>query len=92
MMKVKNIFFVHNSYDSFLESSETISHFFTCHIWNIIRKYWFSVEKNEFFITDFHDLGLFLVKKHDLGEKKISVCHAPLPLNAKFVPQLQPPP
>jgi hypothetical protein len=35
-----------------------------------------------FFIADFHVLGLFMAKKHDLslGDKKISVCHAPLPL------------
>jgi hypothetical protein len=29
-------------------------------------------------IGDFHVLGLFMAKKHDLSEKKISVCHAPL--------------
>jgi hypothetical protein len=33
-----------------------------------------------------------MAKKHDLSEKKISVRHAPLPLNAKFVPRLQPRP
>jgi hypothetical protein len=38
----------------------------------------------KFFISDFHVLGLFMAKKHDLGEKKKSVCYAPL--NAKFVP------
>jgi hypothetical protein len=40
-------------------------------------------------IADLHILGLFMAKKHDL-----SVCHAPLPLplNAKFVPRLQPRP
>jgi hypothetical protein len=43
-------------------------------------------------IADFNVLGLFIAKKHDLSEKKISACHAPvpLPLNAKFVPRLQP--
>jgi hypothetical protein len=51
----------------------------------------FSVEKNEKFIADFHVLGLFMTIKHDLSEKKI-VCHPPLPLNAKFVPRLQPAP
>jgi hypothetical protein len=29
-------------------------------------------------IADFHVLGLFMTKKHDLSEKKISVCRAPL--------------
>jgi hypothetical protein len=29
-------------------------------------------------IADFHVLGLFMAKKHDLREKKNSVCHAPL--------------
>jgi hypothetical protein len=45
-------------------------------------------------IADFHVLGLFMAKKHDLSDKKNSVCHAPLPLplNAKFVPRLQPRP
>jgi hypothetical protein len=45
-------------------------------------------------IADLHVLGLFMAKKHDLSEKKISVCHVPLPLplNAKFVPRLQPRP
>jgi hypothetical protein len=43
-------------------------------------------------IADFHVLGLFMAKKHDLSDKKISACHAPLPLNAKFVPRLQPRP
>jgi hypothetical protein len=28
-----------------------------------------------------------MAKKHDLGEKKIYVCHAPL--NAKFVPHVK---
>jgi hypothetical protein len=37
------------------------------------------------FFADFHILGLFIAKKHDLSEKNVSVCHAPLPLNAKFV-------
>jgi hypothetical protein len=49
-------------------------------------------EKWKFFIADFHVLGLLMAKKHDLSEKKFSVCHAPLPLNAKFVPHLQPRP
>jgi hypothetical protein len=30
-------------------------------------------------IADFHFLGLFMNKYHDLSDKKISVCHAPLP-------------
>jgi hypothetical protein len=29
-------------------------------------------------IADFHVLGLFMAKKHDMSEKPISVCHAPL--------------
>jgi hypothetical protein len=33
-------------------------------------KYWFTVEKNDFFfIAYFHVLGLFIAKKHDLSEK-----------------------
>jgi hypothetical protein len=44
-------------------------------------------------IADFHVLGLFMAKKHDLSDKKISVSHAPLPSpHAKFVPRLQPRP
>jgi hypothetical protein len=39
------------------------------------------------FIADFHVWGLFMAKKHDLSEKKISVCPAPLPLE-KFVSTL----
>jgi hypothetical protein len=35
-------------------------------------------------IADFHVLGLFMAKKHDLSDKKFSVCHEPLPLQ-KFV-------
>jgi hypothetical protein len=48
------------------------------------------VSCREKFIADFHVLGRFMAKKHDLSEKKISVCHAPgpLPLNAKFVLRL----
>jgi hypothetical protein len=55
--------------------------FFTCHIWNM-RKCWFSVGKNEKknIIADFNFLVLFMAKKHDLSDKNISVCHAPLPL------------
>jgi hypothetical protein len=51
----------------------------------------FVMRKIKNFITDFHVLGLFMAKKHDLSNKKISVCHAPLPLqlNAKFVPNLK---
>jgi hypothetical protein len=37
----------------------------------------FVSRKMKFFIADFHVLGLFMAKKHDLSEKKISVCHAP---------------
>jgi hypothetical protein len=56
----------------------------------------FVMRKIKKIIADFHVLGLFMAKKHDLSDKKISVCHAPLPLplplNAKFVPHLQPRP
>jgi hypothetical protein len=44
------------------------------------------------FIADFHVLGLFMAKKHDLSDKIVSVCHAPLPLPlpyAKFALHLQ---
>jgi hypothetical protein len=40
----------------------------------------FVSRKMKKIIADFHVLGLFMAKKHDLSEKKISVCHAPLPL------------
>jgi hypothetical protein len=59
-------------------------------------------EKLKKIIADFHVLGLFMAKKHDLSEINFSVCHAPgplplpppppSPLNAKFVPRLQPRP
>jgi hypothetical protein len=52
----------------------------------------FVMRKVKIFFADFHVLGLFMAKKHVLSEKKISVCHAPGPLNAKFVPRLQPRP
>jgi hypothetical protein len=48
------------------------------------------VSRKMIFFADFHLLGLFMVKKHDLSKKKFSVCHAPL--NAKFVPRLEPRP
>jgi hypothetical protein len=64
----------------------------------------FVSRKRKIFIADFHVLGLFMAKKHDLSKKKFSVCYAPgplplplplpspSPLNAKFVPRLQPRP
>jgi hypothetical protein len=39
----------------------------------------FVSRKMKIFIADFHVLGLFMAKKHDLSEKIFSVCHAPLP-------------
>jgi hypothetical protein len=51
--------------------------------------------KMKIFIADFHVLGIFMTKKHDLSDKKVSVCHAllpPLPLLHKFWSRLQPPP
>jgi hypothetical protein len=71
---------------------------FTCHIWNMREVLVSCREKWKKFIAGFHVLGLFMAKKLDLSEKKISVCHAPgplplpSPLNAKFVPRLQPRP
>jgi hypothetical protein len=38
----------------------------------------FVMRKIIFFIADFHVLGHFMAKKHDLSDKKNSVCHAPL--------------
>jgi hypothetical protein len=38
----------------------------------------FATGKIKFFIADFHVLGLFIPKKHDLSKKKIFVCHAPV--------------
>jgi hypothetical protein len=77
--------------------------FFTCHIWNmreVLVSWW---EKWKIFIADFHVLGLFMAKNHDLSDEKNSVCHAPLTLPlplpspspspyVKFVPRLQPRP
>jgi hypothetical protein len=51
---------------------------FTCHIWNMREVLVSCREKWKFFIAYFHVLGLFIAKKHDLSEKKFSVCHAPL--------------
>jgi hypothetical protein len=48
----------------------------------------FMMRKMKIFIADFHILGLFMAKIHDLSDKKISVCHAPLPY-AKFALHLQ---
>jgi hypothetical protein len=48
----------------------------------------FVMKKMKFFIADFHVVGLFNAKKHDLSDKKFSVCHAPLPC-AKFALHLQ---
>jgi hypothetical protein len=61
--------------------------FFTCHIWNMREILVLCREKWNFFNADFHVLGLFMAKKHDLSEKKCSVCHAPLLLQ-KFVSTL----
>jgi hypothetical protein len=44
---------------------------FTCHIWNMREVLVSCREKGIFFIADFHVLGLFMAKKHDLSEKKI---------------------
>jgi hypothetical protein len=58
----------------------------------------FVLRKMKKIIADFHVLGLFIAKKHDLSDTIFSVCHAPLPvplplpLNAKIVPRLQPRP
>jgi hypothetical protein len=56
------------------------SAFFTCHIWNMREVLVSCREKRKNFIANFHVLGLFMAKKHDLSDKKFSVCHAPLPL------------
>jgi hypothetical protein len=69
-----------------------LNHFFTWLIWNMREVLVSWREKWNFFFADFHVLGLFMAKKHGLSNKKISVCHAPLPLYAKFVPRLQPRP
>jgi hypothetical protein len=49
----------------------------------------FVVRKMQIFIADFHVLGLYMAEKHDLSDKKKSVCHAPLPY-AKFALHLRP--
>jgi hypothetical protein len=66
------------------------AHLFTCHTWNMREVLVSCREKLKKIIADFHVLGLFMARKHDLSEKNFSVRHAPLPLNAKFVPRLQP--
>jgi hypothetical protein len=43
-------------------------------------------QKLKNFFAYFHFLGLFVGKKHDLSEKKNSVCHAPLPLPLPLPP------
>jgi hypothetical protein len=43
----------------------------------------FLAGKNKKKIADFHVLGLFIAKKHDLSEKK-SVCHAPFRCDTNF--------
>jgi hypothetical protein len=49
----------------------------------------FVSRKMKKFIADFHVLGLFMAKKHDLSDKFFSVCPAPLPLPLqKFVSTL----
>jgi hypothetical protein len=56
--------------------------------------YWVCVGKNgKENIAEIHVLGLFIATKHDLSKNHF-VCHAPvpIPLNAKFVPRLQPRP
>jgi hypothetical protein len=49
----------------------------------------FEMRKMKKIIADFHVLRLFMAQKHDVSDKKISVCHAPLPY-AKFVLQARP--
>jgi hypothetical protein len=44
----------------------------------------FVSRKMKKIIADFHVLGIFMAKKHDLRKK--SACHAPL--NAKFVSRI----
>jgi hypothetical protein len=41
-------------------------------------------------ITDFHVLGLFMAKKHDLSEEKIPSVTRRRRYDTKFVPRLQP--
>jgi hypothetical protein len=43
---------------------------FTCHIWNMREVLVYGQEKWKKFIADFHVLGHFMAKKHDLSEKK----------------------
>jgi hypothetical protein len=43
------------------------------------------MRKMKIFIADFHVLGLFMAKKHDLSDKKISVCHAPLAVGVRKI-------
>jgi hypothetical protein len=48
-------------------------------------------EKWKIIITDFHVLGLFIAKKHDLSEKKNLSVTRRRRCDTKFVPRLQPP-
>jgi hypothetical protein len=42
--------------------------FFTCHIWNMRDVLVLCGENLYFFIVDFHVLGLFMAKNHNLSE------------------------
>jgi hypothetical protein len=59
------------------ESSNFLHSIFTCHIWNMIGLVTGKIKKK---FAYFYFLGLFMTKVHDLSDKKISVCHAPLPV------------
>jgi hypothetical protein len=56
---------------------------FTCNFYLPHMEYEGSIgllSRRKNFIAYFHVLGVFIAKKHDLGEKNFSVCHAPGPL------------
>jgi hypothetical protein len=62
--------------------------FFTCPIWNMRELLVSCREKwKKKIIAEFHVLGPFMAKKHDLSEFFFSVCQAPRPL-----PSPPPPP
>jgi hypothetical protein len=44
----------------------------------------FVMRKMIFFIADFHVLGLFMAKKHDLSDTNFSVCHVAVAVERKI--------
>jgi hypothetical protein len=65
-------------FDIFSRKFQNFSDFYLPHM-EYERSIGFVSRKMKIIIADFHVLGLFMAEKHDLSEKKNSVCHAPSP-------------